>query len=132
MAYKWFCAYTLLKPCAPVDFNVDLTNNKVSKIILATLKLLNSSIFNHGDINLSPSEKIVLGLGLKFLPNTQLDITSIRDTLTHSFEKSMLRIRTNINYKDRPFTPSNIHKLHLNIYKRDSRGDIVPSKNLSL
>jgi hypothetical protein len=50
----------------------------------------------------------VLGLGLKFLPNTQLDITSIRDTLTHSLEKFILRIRTNINYKDRPFTPSNI------------------------
>jgi len=50
----------------------------------------------------------VLGLGLKFLPNTQLDISSIRDTLTHSLEKFILRIRTNINYKDRPFTPSNI------------------------
>ena len=50
----------------------------------------------------------MLGLGLKFLPNTQLGITSIRDTLTHSLENFILGIRTNINYKDRPITLSNI------------------------
>lgn len=58
----------------------------------------NSSISDVGDIKLSPFEKIVSGLGLKFLPNTQLVITSIRGTLTHSLKKFILRIRANINY----------------------------------
>ena len=40
----------VLKSCAPVDFNVDLSNNKVNKIISVTLKLSNSSIMNLSDI----------------------------------------------------------------------------------
>jgi len=68
-------------------------------------------LFNLGNVKLSPSENIVLGLGLEFLPKTQSDTASIQRSLTHSLESYINRIRTNIYFKDTKYTPNNIPAL---------------------
>jgi len=84
-----------------LDFNDGISkSNKLTNFILATLKLPNTSLFNLRNVKLSPSENIVLGLELKFLPKTQSDTASIQSSLTHSLESYINRIRTNIYFND--------------------------------
>jgi hypothetical protein len=85
--------------------------NYRSKYLLGILKIPNTSLFNLGEVKITESENIVLGLGLKFLPKTQCKTDSIKQSLTHSVESFVKRIRMNIFFKDQPYKQSDIPRL---------------------
>ena len=86
-------------------------HNYRSNLLLATLKLPNTSLFNLGDVKLTEGESIVLGLGLKFLPKTQCSIMSIKESLGNSVDSFIKRIQTNIFFKDQKYSIGDIPKL---------------------
>jgi hypothetical protein len=86
-------------------------HNYRSNLLLATLKLPNTSLFNLGNINLTEGESIVLGLGLKFLPKTQCSTMSITESLSNSVDTLIQRIQRNIFFKDQKYSIGDIPKL---------------------
>jgi len=92
---------TPINGLANLDFEIlKSKHNYRSNLLLATLKLPNTSLFNLGNINLTEGESIVLGLGLKFLPKTQCSTMSIKESLSNSVDTLIQRIQRNIFIKD--------------------------------
>jgi hypothetical protein len=85
--------------------------NLNSNLLLAKLKLSNTSLFNLGNVQLSEAESIVLGLGLKFLPKTQCRADSIIQSLHHSVDNFTKRIQKAIFYKNTKYLGNDIPRL---------------------
>ena len=72
--------------------------------------ITNIEIHNKSTYNLSLHEKIVLGLGVKFLPVPKITKLELKNTIYEQIDKFKDRLRLNLFFNNTTYTPNSIPK----------------------
>lgn len=70
----------------------------------------NTTIFNISSLLLTPVEKVVLGLGIKYIPLPKTTYDTLKPSVTDSIKEFHRKLRLSFFFGDTSFIPSNIPK----------------------